>query len=141
MQSRENKDIIGLFFKSIIKNTDYINFCLVCKLWNEVGQSLKNLMADKFRLYCYKQIARNHKLHSTNSYGSFSQLTEYYHLPNDTLHGPWVVTFTRYDNYGPMKSESLTRYVYSFGKLVNMASAEEIKNIFLKMDMVPMWNF
>ena len=128
MQSRDIRDILQLICIKLDKEKDYTNFCLTCKLWNEIGQLTKNIMADKFKMYCYKQTIE----HIQGK--QYIKLTECYHLRNDSLHGPWKLTLT----CGDFKVE-LIRYVYSFGKLVKMASQEEIDKIYSKLELKLKW--
>ena len=124
LQLRENRNILQLLCNKLNKEIDYVNFCVVCKLWNEVGQSLKNEMADKFKLYCYKQNVEQDQLGQ-----HYTKLTEYYHLWNDLLHGPWKLTLLT-DSDSTLKKRELIRYRYSFGKLTYMASQEEIDKMY-----------
>ena len=120
MQSRENKNALQLVCQKLDKEKDYIIFCLVCKLWSEAGFLSKNVMADKFKMYCYKQTKE-----WANVGEHYIKLIEYWHLNDDKLHGPWKLTIT----YNEKKKE-LIRYIYSFGKLVEMASQEEIHKMY-----------
>lgn len=142
MQCRQNKDVVVLLFRLVDTAKEYTNFCLVCKLWKEVGKTLKNEMADKFRLYCYKQTSHNQRSTRSSSQVTFLKLTEYYHLPNEKLHGPWTVTLTKYDQNGvQMDSVKLVRYVYSFGKLIYMASQKEIDEAFKQLNIQCFFDF
>lgn len=125
LQSRDNRDFLQLICQSLSSTQDYRTFCLVCKLWKDVGETSKYDMANKFKLYCYKQTA-----HRYNG-KAYLQLVEYYYLYDERLHGPWKLTLIPEDDYD--KSKQLIRYVYSFGKLIYMASQEQINALFIEM--------
>lgn len=129
MQSRDNKDFIQLLCQNYINREDYTNFCLVCKLWNEIGKLLQNIMANKFKMYCYTQ-----KQENLGGGEYYIKLVEYYHLPNDRLHGDWKVTITF-----KKKKQELIRYMYSFGNLIETASREDIERLFSELEL-PSWS-
>jgi hypothetical protein len=132
MQSSEYRDVLGIICCKIEKCNEFMNFCLVCKLWRDVGNSVKIKFANKFM----QKVSNEYSWTNATQTTTVVRVIEYHYLPTklQCLHGPWTEKITSVDSSGNQKTREIQKYRHNLGTIVEMSSDEELRGWMINYD-------